>query len=186
MPTKAVLRREYRAKRESFSSKELTHASTQILERVITQNLVPDGLLMLYIDSPMHKELPMQKWFEYFKHNQICVPKVINSNGHMEAVLWTKDVPLIPNKWGILEPERSAFIDSKIIKTVIVPLLCFDRYGQRLGYGKGYYDRFLARCAKNVKTIGVSAFDAVDTIDDITAQDHKLTCAVTPNKVYLF
>jgi len=186
MPNKAALRKQYRAKRQALSSKELAAASAQILKQLIAQNLVTDGLLMLYFDSPLHGELPMRNWFEHFENHPICVPKVVDANGHMEAVLWTKKTPLTPNEWGILEPKSNAFISPKNIETIIVPLLCFDQHGHRVGYGKGYYDRFLARCAKNVKTIGVSAFDVVETIEDANEKDYLLDIAVTPKKVYLF
>ena len=186
MSNKAALRKQYRAKRQALSSKELAAASAKILDSVISQNIVKEGLLMLYFDSPTHRELPMRNWFEHFENRPLCVPKVVDANGHMEAVLWTKETPLTPNEWGILEPESTAFIDPKTIKTAIVPLLCFDRYGHRVGYGKGYYDSFLARCTKAVKTIGISAFGAVESIEDIRAEDYALTMAITPEKVHLF
>lgn len=181
-----MLRKQYRSKRDNFSLKELAHASDQILEHVIAQNLITNGLLMLFIDSPLSKELPMQKWFEYFKSYPICVPKVMDDNGQMEAVLWTKEVSLVPNQWGILEPKSNRFIQPTQIETIVMPLLCFDKKGHRVGYGKGYYDRFLARCDKGVRAIGVSAFDAINKIDDVSEYDYQLNVAITPKKVYLF
>ena len=186
MPNKKTLRSLYRAKRQALSATALEQASEAILEKVIRQTLVPEGLLMLFFDSPQHHEVPMQKWFERFESTPICVPKVVDSNGRMEAVLWQKEMTLVPNSWGILEPESNTFINPKKITSIIVPLLCFDQNGQRVGYGKGYYDRFLARCDENVNTIGVSVFDAVQKIEDVTPEDVALHMAVTPKKVCLF
>ena len=185
MPNKAAFREIYRAKRKELSLKDLELASNDILKHVLAQNLVAEGPLMLFLDSPAHGELPMQNWFECFANHQICVPKVIDDKGRMEAVAWKMDMPLKANKWGILEPETNVFVSPKNIITIIVPLLCFDQRGHRVGYGKGYYDRFLARCSNSIKTIGISAFGAVENIEDITAQDQILDVVVTPKKVYL-
>ncbi len=186
MAKKQALRQEFRAKRQAIPQQELADASAQILKEVLVQNLVPDGLLMLYVDHPVQRELPMQHWFECFENQHICVPKIIDARGHMEAVMWNKDMLLTTNKWGILEPKSTAFIDPKTIAVVVVPLLCFDTSGQRVGYGKGYYDRFLARCAKQVKTIGVCFFDPVEPIEDTLSTDVSLDVVVTPKHVHFF
>jgi 5-formyltetrahydrofolate cyclo-ligase len=116
----------------------------------------------------------------------ICVPKVINKNGIMEAVLWSKKTPTITNEWGITEPQSDTYISPENIDTVVVPLLCFDKAGHRVGFGKGYYDRFLKRCSKDVKTVGVSYFEPVDKITDVETTDVALNVIVTPKKVYRF
>jgi 5-formyltetrahydrofolate cyclo-ligase len=67
---------------------------------------------------------------------------------------------------------------------VLVPLLAFDRQGFRVGYGKGFYDRFL----QNLSTlkIGLSFFDADEDIDDVHAYDIQLDQCITPNKIVTF
>lgn len=186
MSNKKTLRKHYSAKRKALSTTALEQKSDAVLNQVLTNNLISEGLLMLFFDSVLHREMPMQKWFERFENHRICVPKVIDRNGEMEAVLLEKEMPLAPNLWGILEPKSTLFVDPKEISTVVVPLLCFDQNGHRVGYGKGYYDRFLSRCNTTVKTIGISAFDAIQKIADSTSDDHTLNVAVTPKKVYVF
>lgn len=186
MPNKQALRELYFTKRKSLRPEVLETASATILDHVISENLIDQGLLMMFLGSSAHFELPMEKWFEYFEQHQICVPKVVDSKGHMEAVCWEKGQSLLPNKWGILEPQGNSFIPPENIKTVIVPMLCFDLNGHRVGYGKGYYDRFLFRCATRVKTIGLSFYDPIESIEDVTSNDYSLDIAITPKKVYLF
>lgn len=186
MPNKNALRLLYRAKRKALSVAERTLASDAILELVIAENLIREGLLMLYLDSEHHYEIPMEKWFDTFEQNPICVPKVIDANGKMEAVVWEKGMPLAPNKWGIPEPLSTSYVNSQNITTVVVPLLCFDQNGHRVGYGKGYYDRFLSRCSTECKTIGISCFAPIEKIEDSLATDIPLDVVVTPNKVYTF
>lgn len=186
MPNKNTLRTVYRAKRKALSVTELTHASTAILEQIISGNLIKDGLVMLYIDSSNQREIPTEKWFNSLKEHPVCVPKVVNTNGEMEAVLWENGMPINANQWGILEPTSTNYIDPKRIRTVVVPLLCFDQHGHRVGYGKGYYDRFLSRCSPECKTIGVSYFEPVKKIEDIAQTDKALDMVVTPKSIYLF
>jgi 5-formyltetrahydrofolate cyclo-ligase len=52
---------------------------------------------------------------------------------------------LVPNKWGVPEPKNGQKIDVATLDLVLVPLLAIDNKGNRLGYGKGFYDRFLKK-----------------------------------------
>jgi 5-formyltetrahydrofolate cyclo-ligase len=67
-----------------------------------------------------------------------------------------------------------------------LPLLCFDKHGHRVGYGKGYYDNFLGDCRPETIKIGLSLFEVEDEIDAIYADDVPLNFCVTPDKVYPF
>jgi 5-formyltetrahydrofolate cyclo-ligase len=84
------------------------------------------------------------------------------------------------NKWGILEPEQGVPTPTEKIDAVIVPLLAFDEKGHRVGYGKGFYDRFLAQCRKNCQRIGISFFSAATLIEDIDENDIQLTSCINP------
>ena len=69
---------------------------------------------------------------------------------------------------------------------VLIALFAFDDKGNRIGYGKGMYDRFLSKCPGNTIKIGLSFFDSVDEISDVNEFDVPLDYAITPSKVYRF
>jgi 5-formyltetrahydrofolate cyclo-ligase len=77
-------------------------------------------------------------------------------------------------------------VNPEAIDTAIVPLLCFDERGYRVGYGKGYYDRFLAKCRPNCLKIGLSFFEPVENIDDINEYDIPLDLCIAPDRTITF
>ena len=89
-------------------------------------------------------------------------------------------------KNNITEPIDPIWKKNDNIDIVITPLLAFDPKGYRVGYGKGFYDRFFASLHKDVKKIGISLFKPCKGIENITEYDIPLTHCVTPNKTYTF
>ena len=89
------------------------------------------------------------------KKLQICLP-VIEKKNNMSFKEWKTKEPLFVNKFGILEPCNK----NKKIKPqmILVPLIAYDDIKNRLGYGKGYYDRFLNKIGekKNILSIGIA------------------------------
>lgn len=69
---------------------------------------------------------------------------------------------------------------------VLIPLLAFDKNGYRVGYGKGFYDRFLAECRPDVVKVGLSVFEPIDEITDLNEFDIKMDFCITPNRVWQF
>lgn len=186
MAKKHELRLLYRKKRSTLSVDSINKASAQILHHIKSQNLVQGNRVMLYVSSEKHNEISTVSWFSELKQYATCVPKIMKTGGTMEAVLWETAMPFLTNAWGIKEPKSNAYLAPETIETIIVPLLCFDKKGHRVGYGKGFYDRFLARCAPTVRTIGVSYFDPVEQIDAVETTDYPLDIVVTPTKVFRF
>ena len=72
------------------------------------------------------------------------------------------------------------------IDVVFVPLLAFDKNGHRIGYGKGYYDKFLSSCKPDIIKIGLSFYEAEEAFQDVYPSDIPLDYCVTPKKVYRF
>ena len=92
---------------------------------------------------------------EQFRKCQFLLP-VIESKGTMNFYQWKQEDILYVNKFGILEPSKSKKFDPDVI---LVPMLAFDDKRNRLGYGKGFYDRYLAKNIKSYKkilTVGVA------------------------------
>ena len=95
-------------------------------------------------------------------------------------------VELIQNDYGIDEPKEGTEVSEEEIDVILVPLLAFDKRGYRVGFGKGYYDRFLPRCRSNVIKIGLSFFEPIDEINDISGFDIPLNFCITPQKNFEF
>ncbi|SDQ10348.1 5-formyltetrahydrofolate cyclo-ligase [Flagellimonas zhangzhouensis] len=120
------------------------------------------------------------------KDKNVVVPKVRGVNS-MENYLLTDSTPFKKNKWGIPEPVDGIVIQEDKIDVVFIPLLAFDAMGNRVGYGKGFYDTFLGKCRTETVKIGLSFFSAeTEPISDVHENDVKLDYCITPEKVYAF
>lgn len=117
---------------------------------------------------------------------QICYPKMAIKEPNMEAVACHADTIFEANEINILEPLEKEIIDPQDIDLVIVPLLVCDVKGNRVGYGKGYYDRYLSRCRDNCIKVGVSYFEPIAQVKDANEFDVPLNFCITPQKAYVF
>ena len=115
---------------------------------------------------------------------QVCVP-VIQNEVFVNAV-WNEHTLMRTNQYGIPEPVHVAEVVSTEIDLVFVPLVAFDSAGYRVGYGKGYYDRFLSTCKKEAIFIGFSYFPPIDMISDRQQFDIPLSLCITPERIYEF
>ena len=104
----------------------------------------------------------------------------------LKHFMFTSKDHLKLNSWGIMEPIEGENIKPTEIDMVIVPLLAFDKKGNRLGYGGGFYDRFLSQCRPDVMKIGLSFFSPEE--EDLPNEDTDipLNFCVTPSKIYEF
>ena len=99
--------------------------------------------------------------------------------------LLTDSTALQLNAYGIPEPIEGIEVAVEKLDVVFVPLLAFDHHGNRVGYGQGFYDRFLKQCRPDAIKIGLSFFDPLDSIET-NENDVRLDMVVTPNQVYNF
>jgi 5-formyltetrahydrofolate cyclo-ligase len=186
--TKAELRKTYLEKRLTLGSVHLEY-SQQICKQVFSNfDLLSSKVIHSYLPIEKNKEpdtwLIIDKIKKEFSAVRISIPRVRNNN--LENFFFEGIHQLKKNKWGISEPQSGIPTEIEKIDIVFVPLLVFDRIGNRVGYGKGFYDVFLKECPRTCKKIGLSFFDPVDHIDDIKDFDVQLTHCVTPEKVYAF
>ncbi len=115
---------------------------------------------------------------------KIMVPRINVAAGELESIEITERTQFATTKWGIREPLGRRLADEREIDLVLVPLLCFDKTGNRVGYGKGYYDRFLAKCRSNCIKVGLSYFGPIDKIEGTHHGDVSLDYCVTPGRVF--
>lgn len=108
------------------------------------------------------------------------------SDFSMQAVEVTEETKFVYNKYGITEPESGTRMDAGFIDLVIMPLLAFDEAGYRLGYGKGFYDRYLPRCRTDIIKLGLSYFGPLPTLPGKDEFDIPLTACITPERIYEF
>jgi len=111
---------------------------------------------------------------------------IVQAEGEMKHVLYESEEQIEVSDWGIPEPTYGDEVEAVFFDFVFVPLLAFDDKGYRVGYGKGFYDRFLARCKPDCVFIGLSFFEAVESIEDLNEFDARLHYCVTPQTVHKF
>ena len=104
----------------------------------------------------------------------------------MNHFLLTDSTAIKNNEWGIPEPVNGIEIQPENLEVIFIPLLAFDKNGHRIGYGKGFYDRFLKKCSPQAIKIGLSFFEAEQENFKALPTDIKLDFCVTPEKVYGF
>lgn len=90
------------------------------------------------------------------------------------------------NRWGIPEPQEGVPTPTEKIDLVLIPLLIFDLSGHRVGYGKGFYDRFLTSVRSDCKKVGLSLYEPVKEIEDTTSGDILMNNCVTPGGFFSF
>lgn len=122
----------------------------------------------------------INKILREFPKVKIAVPKSDFSNGTISSFSYTTHTKLKVNKLGIPEPVSGEIIQPSQLDIVLIPLLCFDEKGYRVGYGKGFYDRFLPSCKPGVKKIGLSLFPSVAGISDTNEFDVKMDGCIHP------
>jgi len=116
----------------------------------------------------------------------VCYPKIDLASFKMQSIQTNDDTRFIKNNYNIYEPQNGDIVNPAGLDMIFVPLLAFDKKGFRVGYGKGYYDRFLAKCRTNCLKIGFSYFEPLDAIEDTHQFDVPLDLCVTPTSVYVF
>ena len=187
MNTKAVLRTEYQKRRDSLTEEQIADCSIQISNLSLTLNIWEYSIYHLFMTNEKNKEIDTSYLLSVLqgKDKQPVIPKIVDDN-RLEHFLLNDQTPLKNNRWGIPEPLGGITINPKQIEVVFVPLLVFDQHGHRVGYGKGYYDRFLDQCSESTLKVGLTFFDPVTKIDDIETHDISLDFALTPERIYAF
>ena len=114
----------------------------------------------------------------------VVYPKVNDDNTTMSFYTETETVAI--NKWGIQEPLPFNLMEPNEIDTILVPLVGFDQSGHRIGFGKGFYDRYFAQYPLGRNRIGISYFEPIPKIEDTHEFDVPLTHCITPSNSYEF
>jgi len=185
---KNKLRNKYQKLRSGISLEEIETKSIEIANNLLKLPIWDYSFYHLFLTILEKKEIDTQPILHILqgKDKNILLSKADFHTGKLNNYLLTDSTLIKKNKWNIPEPVDGIEIPASKIEVVFVPLLAFDQLGHRVGYGKGFYDIFLAGCKKDVVKIGVSLFEAEEKIPEILISDIPLDYCVTPQKTYDF
>jgi 5-formyltetrahydrofolate cyclo-ligase len=163
----------------------------EIISQVSLMKWAEVSMVHLFLPIRKHNEIDTFSILNYFKiehpNLDIVVPRTDFKNLSIQNILYDHQYTILGrNKYDIPEPIHGKLISPQKIDVVFVPLLACDLNGNRVGYGKGFYDRFLATCRPGVKKIGLSFFDPVEKISDVDDLDIPLDMCITPGKTWKF
>jgi 5-formyltetrahydrofolate cyclo-ligase len=188
--TKEALRKKYLQKRMDLSEGDYFQLSKDICDMFFIHTDL-SKIRMLHTFMPIRKNKEVDTWMivervkREFPHMQISIPKINNQSGTLDNFVLEGPNQLQNNTWGIPEPVRGIPIATTDIDAVLVPLLAFDKRGHRVGYGRGFYDKFLISCRKDCVKIGLSFFDMAEKITGLNENDVALDLIITPKSSIL-
>lgn len=185
---KAGLRKQALAERNALTEAQWLEKSRAINDFFFT-GFDLNFIRTIHLFLPMTERKEPDLWLlvdrlrREFPHIRIGIPKM---NGKkLESIYFEGLHQLEKNSVGIQEPKQGIEAPVEKIDLVLVPVLLADRKGNRLGYGKGYYDRFLKTCRKDCIRAGVSLLEPVESVP-AESHDVPLTHLITPSGVVRF
>jgi len=182
---KSELRTIYLTKQKALSKEERA-AKSELIANSLFDSFDLDRIKYLHAFIPIEKfnevdTMPIfRKVWDDYSHIQTVAPRVDFETNEIRNLKFGPDTELGRNVWDIDEPTHDEFVDTEKIDMVLVPGLCFDAHGHRVGYGKGFYDRLLRKCRDDCVKVGLSYFEPVEKIDDAHDGDVQVDAFVTP------
>ena len=185
---KKELRAKYKTLRKTLSENEREESSLAIANAVLQLPIWENTYFHVFLPITELKEVNTEYILHllYGKDKEIVVSKSDFETKKMTHFLLTDNTKIRKNEYNIPEPVDGLEVPATKIDVVFVPLLAFDTKGNRVGYGKGFYDQFLSECKQKTIKIGLSFFEAEELIEDVFESDIRLDYCVTPNDTYVF
>jgi 5-formyltetrahydrofolate cyclo-ligase len=186
---KSTLRKVYLEKRKFLSQAEYERRN-QLLYRRLIEFLAKHHFRSLHTFIPIKRNKEPDTFpFIQFLWTQKPEIKVVTGvsdleNPIMRHVQITENTTFLENKWGIPEPKDGTPFDIDKIDCVLVPMVVGSKSGHRIGYGKGYYDRFLVKCASDTLFVGVSIGPLLEGSLYSDEFDCQLESFITPFELY--
>jgi 5-formyltetrahydrofolate cyclo-ligase len=185
---KSEIRSKYKALRKQLSENDIEEMSLAVANKLITLPVWEKTYFHIFLPITEHNEVNTEFILHLLcgKDKEIIISKSDFQSRNMTHFLLTDSTKIKKNEYNIPEPVNGIEVPSNKIEVVFIPLLAFDKNGHRVGYGKGFYDKFLSECKSETIKIGLSFFEAEELIEDAFESDVKLDYCVTPNEVYIF
>ena len=183
---KFFLRKYFKKQRSLLDINQVEELNTRIFKNLLELNIWEKSCYHLYLSNEINNEAETGEIINllFKKHKRVFVPKIQGSN--LINIEIDNSTKYSLNYLGIKEPISSNQKDTNLLEVIFVPLLVFDKLGHRVGYGGGYYDKFLGNIKDDILKIGLSLFEPIDKIQDIEKHDISLDYTITPKRVYDF
>lgn len=187
---KKDIRKLFREKRMALSEKERVKMDDLLLINFQSAEIPFIHSLLSYWPIDENNEPDTHLFTEFLKFKnpelQVCYPVSDLTHQTMTALATDIDTPFVKNEWNIYEPQSNELVGAADLEMIFIPLLAFDESGYRVGYGKGFYDKYLMACREDCIKVGFSYFDPVSHIEDRHEFDVPLNLCITPQNVYVF
>jgi len=186
--TKKELRKKYKTLRSQLSNEEVESLSLEIANKLLQVPIWHHSYYHIFLTIEEQKEINTEYILNVLagKDKNIVISKSDFSDNSMQHFLLTDSTTIKKSEWNIPEPVDGIPIASELLDIIFIPLLAFDKKGNRVGYGKGFYDNFLKDCKSTTLKIGLSFFEPEDLIEDCYEGDIKLDYCVTPTRLHQF
>lgn len=183
---KATLRKTYIARRAELSDEAIEDKSLAIANQALKMLIWDKTYYHIFLSIRGKKEINTEYLLHILqgKDKNVCVP-VMKKDVQLEHILLQDSTRIKLAGFGVPEPEDGIAIPTDKMQVVFVPLLAYDKSGNRTGYGKGFYDRFLSQTQPGTLFIGLSFFEPEDNIPS-DAHDMPLDYCITPNNIHKF
>ena len=192
---KKSLRQKTKAERQKLTQEEIEDKSLAIANQLLRMDAVSSSRLVwdklyyhLFLTIEEQKEINTEYILQILagKDKEIVISKCEFATLGMTHFLLTENTKIKKNSYNVPEPVDGLEVPDAKIDVVFVPLLAYDKQGNRVGYGKGFYDNFLSKCKPETIKIGLSFFPPEEKIDDVSESDVKLDFCVTPEGIIYF
>lgn len=185
---KKELRQKYKVLRQNLTTTEIENLSLAIANEILKLPIWDKTYFHVFLPIEEQKEVNTEFILHLLsgKDKEIVISKSDFETRNMTHFLLTDNTKIKKNEYNIPEPVDGLEVSSTKIDVVFVPLLAFDQKGNRVGYGKGFYDKFLAECKPKTIKIGLSFFEPEELISDVFESDVVLDYCVMPSGVIEF
>ncbi|WP_282072783.1 5-formyltetrahydrofolate cyclo-ligase [Polaribacter atrinae] len=179
---KQELRKIYKQKRADLTVDEILAFQENIYEQIYDLDTSGVKNVHLFLSLTKFKEIDTQPIINFFRrrHIKIVVSACNFKDNTLSHFFLEEDTVLEMNKFGVPEPVNAVSVDEKELDLIFVPLLISDELNYRVGYGKGFYDRFLSKCTEEAQFIGLNFFKPIYQIEDSDEFDIPLHQVIYP------
>ncbi len=180
---KKELRQKYKTLRKALTKNEISMLSEKIFSKTVSHFELAGKKISVFL--PIDKFNEIDTWY-FINQIQADFYLPVMFDEKLKHIKFESKDQIKQNDWGIWEPQYGEEINPRELDIVLVPLLTFDQKGNRIGYGKGYYDQFLKNCGQKCKFIGLSFFEPDPVIIKTFDSDIPLHQRITPINNYNF